>query len=108
MSDERRAGIRIEDKLDTVIEQNETLMEALRGSTKLGSPPGLIERMTNSERDRAALRIQLDALTIIVHNLEATPGRIASNWAERIALIVLSLTLTGMGALLGHQTGVTK
>ena len=103
---ERRADARIEDKLDTMIEQQEVILEALRGGLAPGSPPGLIQRMHTADAERLEFKRQIAELLAAVKLLEAAPGRVALSWAERFALAVLSLALTGLGALIGHQIGV--
>jgi hypothetical protein len=89
------------DKLDLVLEQQDIVMEALLGSPKPGSPPGLIRRMDESERDRADIRRQLADLTAAVRTIEATPGKTAITWFDRVGLGLLGLLLSALGALIG-------
>lgn len=83
-------------------EKLDAILEALQGSMRPGSAPGLIQRMGASEIDRAELRRQIAELTLSVRALEAEPGRNALSWLEKLALGVLSLVLAGLGALVGR------
>jgi 3-dehydroquinate synthase class II len=64
-------------------------------------------RMALSERDRAELRSEINILKAKVEALTLAPGNVALSWAERVALGVTSLLLTGVGALVGSQLGGT-
>lgn len=90
--------------LDAIREELSSLNEALLGSARPGSAPGLIQRMNASEADRADLRRIVGELMLSVRTLEATPGRAALSWLERLALGVLSLALGGLGVLIGRIT----
>jgi hypothetical protein len=90
--------------LDAIREDLSILTEALLGSARPGAAPGLIQRMNASEADRADLRRIVGELMLSVRTLEATPGRAALSWLERLALGVLSLALGGLGVLIGRIT----
>lgn len=89
-------------KLTQLLEQNGVILEALQGSLRPGSAPGLLQRMNASEADRADLRRIVGELLLAVKTLESTPGRLALSWIERVALAVISLALAGLGALVGR------
>lgn len=92
----------LEGKIDAILEQQGTILEALQGSLRPGSSPGLLQRMNASEADRADLRRIVGELLLAVRTLEANPGRVALSWLERVALAVISLALAGLGALVGR------
>lgn len=88
--------------LDAIREELSILTEALLGSARPGTAPGLIQRMNASEADRADLRRIVGELMLAVRTLETTPGRVALSWLEKLALAVISLALAGLGALVGR------
>ena len=83
-------------------EKLDAILEALQGSMRPGSAPGLLQRMGATEIDRAELRRQIAELTLSVRALEAAPGRAALSWLEKLALAILSLALGGLGVLVGR------
>lgn len=89
------------EKLDQMLEQQDILTEALLGSPRPGSPPGLIRRMDESERDRSDLRRLLSDLTSDVRALQAAPGKAAMSWWDRAGLALLGLVLSAIGAMVG-------
>ena len=88
-----------------VMAKLEVIEEALLGNARPGSAPGLLRRMEASEVDRADLRRILLELQAAVRALEATPGKTALSWVDRIALAVITMGLAGAGSILGHQIG---
>lgn len=91
-----------DEKLDAILGQQAVILEALQGSLRPGSPPGMLQRMNACEQDRADLRRIVGELMLAVRTLETSPGRAAMSWLEKLALGVLSLALAGLGALVGR------
>lgn len=91
-----------DEKLDAILGQQAVILEALQGSLRPGSPPGMLQRMNASEADRADLRRIVGELMLAVRTLETSPGRAAMSWLEKLALGVLSLALASLGALVGR------
>ena len=89
------------DKIDLVLEQQDILMEALLGSPKPGSPPGLIRRMDEAERNHSDFKRQLSDLATDVRTLQATPGKTAITWLDRVGLALLGILLSALGAIVG-------
>jgi hypothetical protein len=85
-------------------EKLDAILEALQGSMRLGSAPGLIQRMNASEADRADLRRIVGELLLAVKTLQMSPGQAAMSWLEKLALGILSLVLGGLGVLVGRLT----
>ena len=90
---------------DAIVAKLDAILEALMGSPRPGSAPGLIRRMEASEVDRADLRRILLELQAAVRVLESSPGKTALSWVDRIALAVITMGLAGAGSILGHQIG---
>ena len=98
----------LDEKLDAILGQQAELLEAIQGSIRPGSPPGMLQRMNACEQDRADLRRIVGELMLSVRTLETSPGRAAMSWLEKLALGILSLALAGLGALVGRlATGGT-
>lgn len=93
---------RVEQLLEQLAGQVGEMNEALLGSARPGSAPGLLTRMGRSEDDRSDLRRRLEDLAARVKTLEAEPGRVALSWLEKLALGFLSIVLAGLGAIVGR------
>lgn len=86
-------------QLDRIETSLDIMNEALLGSARPGSPPGLIRRMDESERDRSDMRRRLEDITASVRTLEGTPGKTAITWWDRLGLGVMGATIAAISAL---------
>lgn len=85
---------RIEGKVDQLIED-------VNAPPRHGHPGGLLVRQTLTEESLERVILALDNLKARIEALEATPGKTAITWADRLGLGLLGLLLSAIGAAVG-------
>lgn len=87
---------RIEDKLDR-------LSEDVNAPPRHGEPGGLLVRQEKTDTTLDRILSTLEELRRRIEALEATPGKTAITWWDRVGLGILGLVLTAIGGVIGAQ-----